>query len=296
MPRATRHYPPARAIMSTSDWRPIGRASLPELREARAQAHHAVQWLAKAAYAYIRNEPDHSHSNLGWDDALGGLVTHPVARGTRLAVKFSQLSLALLGEDGRVRGQFRLAGRTEADVRNWLGSELRRLGLDARLLDTVPLPYEITKHAIAGGAPYSVQRIAQPLEELAAWFANADRVLGVVRAAHAAHASPVRCWPHHFDLATLITLPDEGAKTGRSVNAGLSPGDHYYDEPYYYISPWPYPEAGRLPALPPLGHWHTHEFTAAVAAASRILQAKDPQGESEAFVRAAVEGVMKALR
>jgi hypothetical protein len=281
--------------MSTSGWRPIGRVGLPELREARAQAHQAVQWLAKAAYAYIPNQPDHSHSNLGWDDVLDGFVTHPIQKGVRLGVKLSQLSFALLGEPGDVRAKFRLAGRTEADARNWLGSELHRLGLDARLLDTTPLPYEIPKHAIVGGAPYSLERMAQPLAELAAWFANADDALGRVRAPYAAHASPVRCWPHHFDLATLITLPDEGAKTGRSVNAGLSPGDHYYDEPYYYVSPWPYPDAKKLPSVPAPGQLHTHEFTAAVAPASRILQAKNPQAETEQFLRAAVEGMMRAL-
>src|SRR5262249_7419760 len=38
----------------------------------RLQAHHAVQWLARAARAYIPPQPDDEHTNLGWDGALGG--------------------------------------------------------------------------------------------------------------------------------------------------------------------------------------------------------------------------------
>jgi hypothetical protein len=283
----------------SAQWRPIGQVDLAALREARAQAHQAVQWLAKAAYAYIPHQPDHSHSNLGWEDAFDGFATHPLAAGTRLGVGFSELSLALLGETGNVRARFRLAGRTDADARNWLGNEMRGLGLDPRLLDTTELPFEIPKHAIADGASYSVQRTAEPLQELAAWFANADHSLGRI-AREVARAdvmpSPVRCWPHHFDLATLITLADAGGKQGRSVNLGLSPGDHYYDEPYYYISPWPYPDAANLPPLPPLGHWHTHEFTAAIAPASRILAATDRQADTERFLSAAVSETIKALQ
>jgi len=279
--------------MGTSDWRPIGRVGLPELREARAQAHYAAQWLSRAAYAYIPARADYSHSNLGWEEALDGFATHPIKDGVRLGVKLGDLSLALLGAKG-ARAQFKLGGRTDADARAWLGPQIGTLGLDASKLDTPP-DYPMPEHPIGKGAAYATGN-ADSLRELAAWFANADRTLGRVRQQYAALASPVRCWPHHFDLATLITLPDEGAKTGRSVNAGLSPGDHYYDEPYYYISPWPYPDAGKLPPLPKLGHWHTHEFTAAVVPASRIVQAKNPQAETEEFVREAVQRTIDVLR
>ncbi|MDE2227618.1 MAG: hypothetical protein KGL11_01075 [Alphaproteobacteria bacterium] len=52
---------------------------------------------------------------------------------------------------------------------------------------------------------------------------------------------------------------------------------------------------GELPALPPLGHWHTSGFTAAIAPASRILAAHERVAEIEAFLRAAVDGAIAAL-
>jgi len=34
------------------------------LREARLQAHYALQWLARAARAYVAPRPDDGHTNL----------------------------------------------------------------------------------------------------------------------------------------------------------------------------------------------------------------------------------------
>jgi hypothetical protein len=51
-----------------------------------------------------------------------------------------------------------------------------------------------------------------------------------------------------------------------------------------------------LPPLPAVGHWHTRDFTAAVAPASRIVAAKDRGAEVAAFLQAAVEVAIATLR
>jgi hypothetical protein len=108
-------------------------------------------------------------------------------------------------------------------------------------------------------------------------------------------ASPVRCWPHHFDLATLTTLPARNADATGYVGAGLSPGDEYYDEPYFYVSVYPEPDPATLPKLPMLGHWHLRDFMAAVAPAHKIVAAKNQQAETDDFLRAAVDGAIKVF-
>src|SRR3977135_1123964 len=70
--------------MTTASWRPLRGIDPAALRAARIQAHHAAQWLARTARAYIPPRPDDAHTNLGWDDALGGLVTHPLPDGAPL--------------------------------------------------------------------------------------------------------------------------------------------------------------------------------------------------------------------
>ncbi|MGH6968828.1 MAG: hypothetical protein ACREEN_06975, partial [Stellaceae bacterium] len=264
--------------MDRTDWRPLRGVDRGRLREARLQAHYAVQWLARAARAYIPARPDDGHTNLGWDERFDGFATHPIRDGVRLGLKIAGLELVVLG-GGSGAPALRLDGQRDAAVRPWLGARIAALGLNSGGLDA-PAPYALPEHAIAKGAAYAVASLVDALAELAAWFANADRTLDGVRTAMAERqfaASAVRCWPHHFDIATLATL---GGAAARSVSAGLSPGDAWYDEPYYYVSPYPYPDAARLPPMPPLGHWHTRGFTAAVVPASRILATRDRQAET----------------
>ncbi|MGH6973967.1 MAG: hypothetical protein ACRED6_05005 [Stellaceae bacterium] len=280
--------------MDGTGWRPLRGVDRDRLREARLQAHHALQWLARAARIYIPARPDDAHTNLGWDDRLDGFTTHALRDGVRLGLKIADLALIVLDNGGTPT--LRLDGQRDVAVREWLGARIAALGFDPGDLDA-PAPYTIPAHAVGGAGTYAVGGFADAFAELAAWFANANRALDGIRAAMAGRgfaASAVRCWPHHFDIATLATL-DHGGDRARSVNAGLSPGDAWYDEPYFYVSPYPYPAAARLPPLPSLGHWHTRGFTAAIAPATRVLATRGRQAESVAFLRSAVDGAVAAL-
>jgi hypothetical protein len=284
--------------VNDTQWRPLGNVDPRSLSEARLQAHYALQWLARATRGYVAAKPDDSHTNLGWDDTLDGFLTHALPNGTRLGLSISALTLVLIdGKDGRRMHSLSLPGRSDGEARAWLGERMLAFHLDPMALDAPP-QWEMPAHAIADGAAYAGESLVAARKELATWFANADRALGRIRAAYAAKqftVSPVRCWPHHFDIATLISLEGGDPDHARSVNAGLSPGDGSYDEPYFYVSPWPYPDAARLPSLPSIGHWHMEGFLAAVAPASRIITAAIPQQAAEEFVRAAVAGSMAAL-
>jgi hypothetical protein len=277
--------------MAAADWRTVGGVDHGRMREARLQAHYAVQWLARVARAFVPPQPHDGHTNLGWDGAVDGFTTHPMQDGTRLGLKLSELTLVLLNAGGTPAQPFPLDGRADTDVRAWLGAQIGAKGLQADALDA-PSPYEMPAHPLAKGARYTAAELADALGELAAWYANANGALARLRehlTARKFSVPPVRCWPHHFDLDCLLSLP-----AGRSVGAGFSPGDHYYEEPYFYVSAYPGPDAAALPKLP-LGHWHTQDFTGAVATASDIVAAKDAKTATDAFLQAAVDGAIKAL-
>jgi hypothetical protein len=145
--------------------------------------------------------------------------------------------------------------------------------------------------ALPGDGAYTID--AEALGALATWFSNADAALGTIRAhivARGLTAPPVCCWPHHFDLDTLVTVAP-----GRTTGIGFEPGDAHYDEPYFYVSAFPTPDAATLPPLPAIGHWHTRDFTAAVATATRICTATDQGGAVATFLRAAVDATIEAL-
>ncbi|HKF12710.1 MAG TPA: DUF5996 family protein [Xanthobacteraceae bacterium] len=285
-------------IMRDPDWTPLRGIDQRRLSEARLQAHYAVQWLARASRAYVPPQPDDQHTNVGWDRALGGFTTHPLKDGAWLSLKITDLTLALHVGEGNMHAQsFSLDGRSDAQARQWLSEQLGARGLDAHALDA-PSPYEMPAHAVSQGAAYGPAGLADALAELAAWFGNAEHSLASIQRQMIGRklaASPLRCWPHHFDLATLTTLPARNAGATGSVGAGLSPGDEYYDEPYFYVSVYPEPDPAALPSLPMLGHWHLRDFMAAIAPAHKIVAAKNQQAETDDFLRAAAAGAIKVF-
>jgi hypothetical protein len=283
--------------MDRVEWRRLHGIDKGRLREARLQAHYAAQWLARAARAYISPEPDDSHTSLIWNRDLDGLVTHPFKNGMRLSLQLNKLSLTLRDDGTTHIHSITLNGQSDLQVRQWLGEQFSSLDLDAGALDAAP-PYEIPPYAIAQGGLYDDITLADALAELAAWFANAQILLDRIKSqviGRKLAVSPVCCWPHHFDLATLITLAKRGADTKGYIGVGLSPGDNYYDEPYFYVSVYPKPDPAMLPTLPMFGHWHTHEFMAAVAPAHKILSAMDQKTETDEFLQCSVDVALRLL-
>jgi hypothetical protein len=93
----------------------------------------------------------------------------------------------------------------------------------------------------------------------------------------------------------LAALPVRGSERVGYIGAGLSPGEEYYDEPYFYISVDPKPEPTTLPKLSPIGHWHTHEFTAAIAPAHKILAAREQEVDTRKFLHNAFAAALQLL-
>jgi hypothetical protein len=274
-----------------TNWKPVPRLNFHVLHAARLQAHYAVQWLARAARGYVPQQPHDGHTNLGWDDRFGGLVTHPLPDGAQIGLRIADLTLVVRGD--AAAAELPLDGRADAEVRAWLGSRLAARGLDAGKLDAAS-PYEMPGHAIALGARYSLDELGEAFAVLSTWYANAHAALGEARdvlAARKLKAPPVRCWPHHFDLDSLVVLG-----RGRSMGLGFCPGDEFCDEPYFYTSMWPEPSIPGLPLLPAMAHWHTYKFLAAMAPAHKIVAAHDQGAYVRTFLDASIAAALNALR
>lgn len=270
------------------DWSTLGSKAPTALVKARTLAHHAAQWPTKAARANLQALPDDSHSSLEWDGEHGALFSQPLPAGgadVRVGLRLGGLAL-ILKRGNLVLDTYELAGRRDSMVGVWLDSALRALGLKAAT--DVTLPYTIPSHPVARGSAYAFSGEMEAFDELVRWFeAAADLLEEIGAECTDAQAGAVLCWPHHFDIATLLNFEASSDGGARSIGAGFSPGDHYYHQPYVYVSPWPHLKAAGLPALPPPGHWHTHEFVGAVATAEQILALDDRRAGTIEFVRAA---------
>jgi hypothetical protein len=253
------------------------------LSDARLQAHHAAQFATAAGISYLPHQADDSHTNLEWIAPLGALASHVVPAPTpfRLSVRIADLTLLVLDANGTELSSFSLHGHTIADAATWIRARVSELGLDDREY-TLTRHYVIPVHPVADGAPFDTSDPTR-LDQLSRWFACASDVLESIRRATPG-ASDVRCWPHHFDIATLIDLG-----SNRTVGVGLEPGDVYYDEPYFYVNMSPQPTASV--AVAPLdagGSWHTTEWIGAVLRGSRLTAGEGQRAQIDAFLRSAV--------
>ena len=258
------------------------------LTDARLQVHHAAQLATAMGISYLPRRSDDSHTNLEWLSAVGVLASRVVPGDPpfRIGVGVADLTLGMLSGGDRLLGTIPLHGRTIDDAANWIRERIADSGADASRF-TLARHYTIPHHAVDDGAAFDAGDRSS-FEQLAAWFELAASSLARVRAGK--QGSEIRCWPHHFDIATLITVAP-----GRTVGVGLEPGDVYYDEPYFYVNMHPAPPNDALTAsLGGAGFWHTHEWIGAVLPGSRIDGASPAREQVDAFLDSAI-GACRAL-
>ena len=267
-------------------WMTLGRCSPLELVESRLQLHWAVQALAAFGETLVDKRPDDSHASLGWDERLEAFVTRaaPSYGGYKAGLRLTDLQLMLIPDAKEPSRNFSLVGKSYPDAVHWLQETLQqRLSMS---VPTLARPgYDMPHHPTAEAGQFELNR---GLVELSSWFHNA----------HQLFAREVRIWPHHFDLACLVVLNNVmGQNPAPRIGIGLSPGDHLYGEPYYYVTPWPHPERPSYEPLPSGGIWRDQGWFGAVLPASQIVMYQQAPGSREstqalaiiAFLRAALK-------
>jgi len=259
------------------------------LAAARALAHRAAQWPARAACANLVPAPDDSHASLSWDSDMAALLGQPLDGGVRVGLRVAVHELVFTTESRC--DALPLTGKPDAEVGSWLDGKLVAEGL--KPASGTKLPYEVPSTMFARAGEEALRFPA-----IALWFAAAAEALGELRQSYRRYTpgpSPVRCWPHHFDMAILIRLEEGPPESARSIGIGVSPGDNYYAQPYLYVSPYPKPDTADLPPLPPGARWHTKDFFGAVATGTDLLALADPRAAFTRIVDAAFAESLKRL-
>jgi hypothetical protein len=219
-----------------------------------------------------------------WDAGLAALVGQPLGD-ARLALRPADLTLLLLEAGRPPAARLALPGSTLAEACAFAAAALAPHTRGERTL--VHPGYALPPHPIAGGGRFEA---AAGLGELARWYANADRVLRRLAAATPG-AGDVLCWPHHFDIASLVAVETDAAgEAAATVGVGLSPGDEFFPEPYWYVNHGPETQRAQLPPLA-AGEWVGGDWTGAVLHAAALVAAPDAASQRElveAFLASAV--------
>jgi hypothetical protein len=257
------------------------------LTDARTVAHAAAQLLYRAAVANVAPMPAHEHTSLGWDADASVFQTHPLGgSGVMAELRLNPLVIRLGIHEQALQGQ-KMTGALA-----WLDEQLSEHGLEPA--SAVNVTYDL---------PDEVRKLDE-LEEvdglgvLAAWFdlaAVSLEAFAQVNADIDPGPGPVRCWPHHFDIATYVSLEAGDTEEARGIGVGMSPGDSSYDQPYFYVNPWPHLALNALPEAVTPGRWHTDGYVGMIATGTAILSLNDVPLGTRTFLQASFETGRSAL-
>lgn len=274
--------------------RPItGKIKSQDLTESRLQLHYAIQFIAATGAALAEPLPDYSHTSLDWNPNLAVFLGAPIRATTPFRVALNPVTLTsiLLNSKQEALATFPLHQKTLVEGMSWHQGEIAKLGADASKIEFLSYPPDdFPDHPLAHGAAFTNQAEARR-QAITDYYAHSHRLLQEIVDV-TEDASPIHIWPHHFDMAILIMLT--GKKDGKpmTIGIGMSPGDKSYDEPYWYVSPYPYPDTANLPSLAAHGFWHTEHWVGAVLTASKLTQ--DSAAAQEEQVRAFLQSAREA--
>ncbi len=247
----------------------------------------------------MHHKADDSHTNMGWDYTEKALIGRSVGteeQAFQVGVGIDDPAILFYCQ-GQVE-RYSLANVKLKHVHAWIEHNIASLGLDDAKSNITridwSLRFDIPEHAVLSrDADFDFSSLRSATTNLATWFANGFLVLDSV--AERYDATKPRCWPHHFDVGTLLLFDKNSNGDNRSVGIGLSPGDEYYPSPYYYVSPWPSGDIAALPSLTRGGRWHTDTFVSAVLNAEGLYNSRDQFELLSAYLEESIPAAKSTL-
>ena len=280
-------------------WHVLDTSAPRKLASARSHAHWAAQVVAAVGETHAAHVPDTSHTAMEFDPVGARLLGTPLDTpdgSLRAAFSVERLTLQLIDPNGEPLASRALAGATLDDALQWMGETLESHSRGSFPAGLMRPDYPIPLHPLASGARFESDGPA--LAELAGWFSNAHTALMGLTTRE--ERTPILCWPHHFDLATLLVVErSPSGEMTKTIGVGLSPGDDSIDEPYWYVNHWPaHSERGSPLAELPLGRWHTEGSTSAALSGSELTSRADATHQQTAvqrFLEAAIQANREVL-
>ncbi|MDJ0713543.1 MAG: hypothetical protein QNJ54_04910 [Prochloraceae cyanobacterium] len=211
-----------------NNWQKVGDIAPKSLTESRLQLHYAIQFAVAVGNFLTEPKADTSHISLTWNYDLNCFVSGTVAAEQPFQVALEPVSLTsiILDDRGKKRSELSLDRKTMDEGMNWLKTEIYPLGADVEKLTFVSYPDDFPDSPLARGRTFDGSQKAE-FQELANYFANTNLLLQEI-VTNTKGASPVRIWPYHFDIATLIEVSYTIKGEPASIGVGMSPGDEGY--------------------------------------------------------------------
>lgn len=232
-------------------WKKLGNEDFDGIRSVRDNVHLAIQNVSALGRSYSFKSNNDEFAALNWieqSQRLAGYWISNEKTKIRSSFSFPDFSIYLINDAMETVSQLELEGKKHTDIMVWLEEQVANQGFDTSPLH-FKLPYEVPHFSNIRNKPFTVQP-TEHIIELASYYHNAYLICNAVKKGFGLTSETI-CWPHHFDLATLLTIKDTGdSETSTSIGVGMSPGNLHEPIPYFYVAPWPYPnDPDALPGL-----------------------------------------------
>ena len=287
--------------ISPTQWPQLTVADLQHLNAATEPIHVAAQLISMAGKFFLPHQSDDSHTNMGWDVDQKYLIGHPLPTSVplRLALQPASMKLLIIYSEDQVVEELSLGGKTLEEAVAWVKRELTGhwFGTDSYRID---LHYDMPAYSLLRGGTFAAPEGAGYVA-----FGKARELGQQVMEAYAAefaHASPVRTWPHHFDMGTYVPIRlDESGGVVNSLTMGLAIADSEVDEYFFYLTSWS--REGKyatepLSELPSGGCWGLKDDAGAVLKLSEVVRHPSAEAQMQAistFLEAAIGASLKRI-
>ena len=200
------------------------------MKQTIEQLHIAAQYLAAANISFLEPKTDDSHTNLGWDKTNSRLTSHQFGpKNNQLGLKFDSGKLEWL-ENGALKDDIDLEKYTHYDLINWIKSHVEKSNL--RTPFEYSFHYELPYQKIKDNDTFKLN--SADIDTVITRLDTGQTTFENVLANHTLK-SPIRIWPHHFDLGIYVQLDGNGKLF---MGGGLAIPDTLVDDMYFYASGW----------------------------------------------------------
>lgn len=194
------------------------------------QLHQAAQYLAAAGISFVKAEDDDSHTNLDWDSSSHKLLTHPfLPSNFQLSLNFDTLALEWL-KNGLVQSIISLESNTHAEILIWINFQVENTDIVGKYKYKFHynLPYDDLSNSNVFKFDHNKVKI------ISNYLDTAQLKLIEFLKKHQLK-SPIRIWPHHFDLGIYTEINKEH---NLFLGAGYAIPDSWINDFYYYATGW----------------------------------------------------------
>ncbi|WP_027418560.1 hypothetical protein [Crocinitomix catalasitica] len=190
------------------------------------ELHQAAQYLAAAGISFLDKQADDSHTNVGWNSNKNRMETHVFGAQNQLAINLNSGNIEWL-KNGAVSSEASINSNSHNEIVHWIKEQAKENKISNSI--SYNFHYKLPYDDMINDYQFSLS--TEKLKKIAKELSKAQNAFEQFLENEKLD-SPIRIWPHHFDLGIYAKLETENTFMG----AGIAIPDTLVDDFYFYAS------------------------------------------------------------